>query len=117
MLSLTTLERRALTARAHTINPIVMIGKTGLSAGVIDELNRGLSSHELIKIKVQIENRGTREVLFEEICQQLNAAPVKHIGKILVIYRPKSEETQEKTVRPLRKKKSEPRRTKRSYQT
>jgi len=119
MLLLTATQRRALSARAHAINPIVMIGKTGLSAGVINELDRGLSSHELIKVKVQIENRGARDVLFEEICQQLNAAPVMHIGKMLVIYRPKSEESEEseKTPTPsLRKKKLEPRRTKRSYQ-
>lgn len=116
MLSLTAIQRRALSARAHTINPIVMIGKTGLSAGVINELDRGLSSHELIKVKVQIDNRDAREVLFEEICQKLNAAPVKHIGKILVIYRPKSEETEKIPALSSSKKKHEPRRTKRSYQ-
>ena len=117
MLSIPASKRRELSARAHTIQPIVMIGKSGLSAGVIDELDRGLSSHELIKIKVQIENHGAREDLFEKICRQLNAAPVKHIGKILVIYRPKPEETAEKPVSSIRKKKPEPRRTKRSYQT
>jgi len=116
MLLLTATQRRALSARAHAINPIIMIGKTGLSAGVINELDRGLSSHELIKVKVQIESRGAREVLFEEICQQLNAAPVKHIGKILVIYRPKSEETEKIPALSSHKKKLEPRRTKRSYQ-
>ncbi len=116
MLSLTATERRALSARAHAINPIVMIGKTGLSASVINELDRGLSSHELIKIKVQIENRLARKVLFEEICQQLEAAPVKHIGKIFVIYRPKSEETEKASTASLRKKKLAPRRTKRSFQ-
>jgi RNA-binding protein len=116
MLLLTATQRRALSGRAHAINPIVIIGKTGLSAGVINELDRGLSSHELIKVKVQIENRSAREVLFDEICQQLNAAPVKHIGKILVIYRPKSEETEKKPAPLKRKKKPEPRRTKRSYQ-
>ena len=116
MLSLTTTERRALSARAHTINPIVMIGKTGLSASVINELERGLSSHELIKIKVKIENRVARKVLFEEICQQLEAAPVKLIGKVFVIFRPKSEETEKSPTTSLRKKKFEPRRTKRSFQ-
>ncbi len=117
MLSITTSKRRALTARAHTIHPIVMIGKSGLSAGVIGELDRGLSSHELIKIKVQIDDHGAREDIFEKICQQLNAVPIKHIGKILIIYRPKPEETDAKPISPLRKKKLEPRRTKRSYQT
>lgn len=116
MLSITASERRALSARAHKIHPIVMIGKSGLSAGVIGELDRGLTSHELIKIKVQIENHGARVDIFEKICRQLNAAPIKHIGKILVIYRPNPEETGAKPVASLRNKKPEPRRTKRSYQ-
>ena len=114
MLSLTTTQRRTLTARAHKLNPIVMIGKIGMSANIVDELDRGLLSHELIKVKVQIESRAEREVLFEVICQQLNAAQVKHIGKILVIYRPQPE--QETPTPSLLKKKVRTRRTKRSYQ-
>lgn len=116
MLSLTATERRALFARAHAINPIVMIGKTGLSASVINELDRGLSSHELIKVKVQIEDRVERKTLFDEICQQLEAAPVKHIGKIFVIYRPKPEKTENTPTASYRKRKPTIRRTKGSFQ-
>lgn len=116
MLTLTATERRALFARAHAMNPIVMIGKTGLSANVINELDRGLSSHELIKIKVQIENREERKVLFDEICQQLEAAPVKYIGKIFVIYRPNPEKTENAPTASSRNKKPTVRRTKRNFQ-
>ena len=86
MLTLTITHQRELKARAHTLNPVVMIGKTVLSASVIEELNRGLLSHELIKVKAQIDDRIARNALFEEICQQLDAAPVQHIGKIFIIY-------------------------------
>lgn len=116
MLTLTIAHRRELKARAHALNPVVMIGKTGLSASVIDELDRGLSSHELIKIKVQIDDRVARNVLFEEICQKLDAAPVQHIGKIFVIYRPKPEEAGKKPAHTSKIKKREPFRPKRSYQ-
>lgn len=117
MLTLTIAHRRELKARAHALNPVVMIGKTGLSASVIEELERGLVSHELIKVKAQIDDRIARNALFEEICQQLNAAPVQHIGKIFVIYRPKPEETDKKPVRTPARKKREPFRIKRSFQS
>lgn len=116
MLTLTIAHRRELKAQAHALNPVVMIGKTGLSPSVIAELDRGLSSHELIKIKVQIDDRVIRNAFFEEICQKLDAAPVQHIGKIFVIYRPKPEEADEKPVHTSKIKKREPFRPKRSYQ-
>lgn len=116
MLTLTIAHRRELKAQAHVLNPVVMIGKTGLSASVIEELDRGLSSHELIKIKVQIDDRVVRNALFEEICQKLNAAPVQHIGKVFIVYRPKPEETDKKTAHTIHKKKRESFHPKRSFQ-
>jgi putative YhbY family RNA-binding protein len=116
MLTLSISQRRELKAQAHALNPVVMIGKSGLSAAVIEELDRGLTSHELMKIKVQIDDRIARNALFEEICEKLSAAPVQHIGKVFVIYRPKPEEVVKKTERTSHKNKREPFRTKRSYQ-
>ena len=52
MLELALARRRALKALAHAIKPIVWIGGAGLSENVIHELDQGLKSHELIKIKV-----------------------------------------------------------------
>lgn len=116
MLILTVTQQRELKARAHALNPVVMIGKTGLTASVIEELDRALLSHELIKVRAQIDDRITRNALFEEICQQLEAAPVQHIGKIFIIYRPKPEEADKRPVHAPSKKKREPSRTKRSFQ-
>ena len=91
-------RRRELKTQAHALNPVVMIGKSGLSINVIEELDRALLAHELIKIKVQIDDRTTRNTLLEEICQQLNATPIQHIGKILIIYRIKPQEIDKKPV-------------------
>jgi len=118
MLILTVLRRRELKALAHSINPIVTIGKVGLSTSVIDELDRGLLSHELIKVKAQLDDRVARKALFEEICEKLGAAPVQHIGKIFIIYRPRPEEDTKKQQTQLSfRKKREPRRSKRSFQS
>ncbi len=92
MLALTSIHRRNLTALAHGIKPVVWIGTAGLSESVIHELDRALKSHELIKIKIAGGEREMREAVLEEICERLGAAPVRHIGRILVIYRPKEDE-------------------------
>jgi RNA-binding protein len=86
---LTPAERRALRARAHRLHPTVIIGGAGLSASVLAEIDRSLKSHELVKVKVAGEGRERRESLLAEICQALSAAPVQHIGRILVVYREK----------------------------
>jgi putative YhbY family RNA-binding protein len=90
MLSLTISERLALKARAHQLKPTVMIGNAGLTEPVLKEIAQTLKIHELIKIRVMAE-RPQREAILTEICSQLNAAPVQHIGKILVVYQPNPE--------------------------
>ena len=88
MLSLTPAQRRFLRAHAHSLSAIVMIGDAGLTDAVIKETDHSLKSHELIKIKVAGDDRELREKMMEEICTKVNAAPVQHIGKTLIIYRP-----------------------------
>ncbi|MFZ2541644.1 MAG: ribosome assembly RNA-binding protein YhbY [Gallionella sp.] len=88
MLSLTVSERRDLKARAHPLSPAVMIGNAGLTEAVLKEIAASLKIHELIKIRVMNNDRVQRAAMLEAICSQLDATPVQHIGKILVIYRP-----------------------------
>lgn len=88
MLSLTVSERRDLKARAHALSPSVMIGNAGLSDAVLKEIAASLKTHELIKIKVMNDERDQRAAMLDTICSQLDAAPVQHIGKILVVYQP-----------------------------
>lgn len=111
-------QRRALRARAHALQPVVMVGGGGLSEGVLRDIDRSLSSHELIKIRVADESRDAREALMAAVCDALGASPVQHIGKILVIYREnpelKGEHAAKKSARPAKRK--GPRRTKRSFQ-
>jgi len=90
MLSLTVSERLTLKGRAHQLKPTVMIGNAGLTEPVLNEIAQTLKIHELIKIRVMAE-RPQRELILNEICTRLNAAPVQHIGKILVIYQPNPE--------------------------
>jgi len=115
MQQLTPAQRRELKARAHHLNPVVMIGDAGLTPEVVREIEAALRAHELIKVRVAGDDREARMDLVSQVCEQTGAAPVQQIGKILVFYRPKPAEEQ-KAPKKRRSAKKGPRRTKRSYQ-
>ena len=116
ILDLTSAERRALRARAHALHPVVMVGDAGLTTPVMNEIHRNLASHELIKIRVMAAEHAARAQFLAEICTTLHAAPVQHIGKILVIYRPRPAETVAAPTKKTKLRPKPPRRTKRSFQ-
>lgn len=112
MLQLSSEECRALRARAHSLNPVASISQNGLTEAVLKEIDTCLKAHELIKIRVYNDERDERAAYLHSICEQLQAAPVQHIGKLLVVWRPKPPED-ERNEKPRRRT---PRRTKRSFQ-
>ncbi len=95
MLNLTPAERSELRSQAHGLNPVVMIGESGLTPGVIKEASAALDAHGLIKIRVFGDDREARIAYYETLCGELGAAPVQHIGKLLVLYRPKKDAPKE----------------------
>ena len=105
MIELNTEQRRFLRALAHHLKPTVMIGNQGLTESVMRELARNLDAHELIKVRVLGDERETRVALMTEICEHLECAPVQHIGKLLLLYRPGAEP---KIELPVGKKKALP---------
>jgi len=106
-------ERRALKARAHALNPAVLIGDGGLTAAVLEEIDRSLNAHELVKVRIAGEDRDARSDILRRVCEDLGATAVQHIGRILLIYRQRPEPDAKRGPRPARK----PRRPlKRSFQ-
>ena len=85
------MDKKALKAIAHHLNPIVTIGNLGLSTSVIAELNRAISDHELIKVRLNIVDRKLRVEFVNEVSQLLDAKIVQQIGKVVVLYRPNEE--------------------------
>lgn len=114
MPELSPVRRRELKARAHSLKPVVLIGAAGLTPGVLDEIERSLKAHELIKLRAAGLDRGAREALLADICVKTGAQPVQQIGKILVVYRENPEASRRET-EPLRERSasSRPRRTRR----
>lgn len=82
-------ERKAHRAEAHHLDPVVMIGNEGLTPAVRKEADAALSAHGLIKIRVLGDDRDARDAIYQQLADELNAAPIQHIGKLLVLWRPK----------------------------
>ena len=87
-IQLTPAQRKVHRAEAHHLDPVVMIGNDGLSAAVLKEADAALNAHGLIKIRVLGDDRSAREAMYLQLADQLNAAPIQHIGKLLVLWRP-----------------------------
>lgn len=92
MIELTPAQRRELRARAHHLSPVVTIAGNGLAPNVVAEIERSLQAHELIKVRIQGTERDQRDALMLELCNTLGAAPVQHIGNILVVWRERKAE-------------------------
>ena len=84
---LSSVDQQALRARAHGLNPVVMISEKGLSDNLLKEIDRSLTAHELIKIRVFGDDKAQRAEIMMAICDSLGTIPIQHIGKILVVYR------------------------------
>lgn len=100
MLALTPAERRDLRAKAHQLHPVVSVGQHGLTPAVLHEIDVNLLAHELIKVRVFDDDRDARAALLTRICAELEAAPVQHIGKVFVVWRPAPQAAEAETARP-----------------
>jgi len=87
-IQLTPAQRKEKRSEAHHLDPVVMIGGDGLTPAVQKEVDAALNAHGLIKVRVFSDERATRETIFASLADGLGAAPIQHIGKLLVLWRP-----------------------------
>ena len=90
-IQLTPAQRKEHRSEAHHLDPVVMVGGDGLTVNVKKEVDAALNAHGLIKVRVFSDDRTARELMFQTLAADLNAAPIQHIGKLLVLWRPKAE--------------------------
>lgn len=90
-IQLTPAQRKEHRAEAHHLDPVVMIGSEGLTPAVLKEIDAALNAHGLIKVRVFSDDRAAREALLTSLADDLAAAPIQHIGKLLVLWRPMPE--------------------------
>ena len=94
-IELTTRERAHLKARAHALEPVVQAGHAGITDRLIAEVDRALTAHELIKVKVNSDDRADRVATGDEICERTGATAVHRVGKVLILWRPRETDISE----------------------
>lgn len=96
-------ERLLRRAQAHHITFSILLGNAGLTDAVIKEVDRELSAHGLVKVKVPGDDREERARIYAELADKLEAARIQAIGKTLVLYRPIPEEKEDESVKPTKR--------------
>jgi RNA-binding protein len=87
--ALTNKERAHLKARAHALEPVVHVGNAGVTDALVAEVDRALTAHELIKVKVGTDDRASRTAVGEAICARTGATAVHRVGKVVILWRPR----------------------------
>ena len=87
-IQLTPAQRKEHRSSAHHLDPVVMIGGEGLTPAVEKEVDGALNAHGLIKVRVFSDDRAAREAMLSTLADKLGAAPIQHIGKLIVLWRP-----------------------------
>ena len=80
-------QKKHLRGLGHNIKPLVMIGEAGVSDSVFKEFETTLAHHELLKVRVRVGNRKTRDDLLAELCRRSHAALIARIGNVALLYR------------------------------
>ncbi|MCH6572894.1 MAG: ribosome assembly RNA-binding protein YhbY [Gammaproteobacteria bacterium] len=86
-------QKKFLRGRAHSLKPVVWIGGSGLSEAVATEIEQALASHELLKTRIRVGNRDSRNEIIQRICRERKAELVQRIGNTAVFYRANSDLT------------------------
>ncbi len=86
-MSLNNKQNRFLRAQAHSLKPVVLIGGAGLTDSVINEINQALHDHELIKVRVNADDREAKQEMIDAISGQTESFLVQSIGHIGIFYR------------------------------
>ena len=86
-MSLTNEQKKMYRSIGHRLKPVVTVAGNGLSAAVIDELNRALDDHELIKVKVAVGDRDAKNQIIKEMVNKVAAILVQQIGNTALLLR------------------------------
>jgi len=89
---LTGKQRQYLKGLAHPLAPIVRVGKGGVTDAVIAETKKSLDSHELIKVRIDVDESAERKSLAGQLATAADAQLAGTIGKIAILYRERDEE-------------------------
>jgi len=92
MAALTSKQRQFLKGRAHALSPVVRVGKGGLTGGVVGETKTALRAHELIKVRIEVEDAKERRAAGQRLARDADAHLVGAVGKVAILYRERDED-------------------------
>jgi RNA-binding protein len=84
-------QKKYLRRLAHPLGPIVMLGNAGLTDAVVNELDRALTDHELVKVSARVGERDARNAALDALAERTSSALVQRIGHVGVFYRRRKE--------------------------
>ena len=99
MAALTGKQKQFLKGLAHPLSPIVRVGKGGVSENVVAETKKALDAHELIKVRIDVEDSTDRRAAAEQLADAADAHLAGAIGKIAILYRERDEDPEIKLPR------------------
>ena len=86
MNNLSSTQRNFLRSQAHHLEPVVLIGKNGVSIGTIESVNKALEARELVKIKFR-EFKDNKQSISDEIAASANCHIVGMVGHTVILFR------------------------------
>ena len=89
---LTSKQRQYLRGLAHPLAPVVRVGKAGVTESVITETRKSLHSHELIKVRIEVDESAERKTLAQKLAEASDAQIAGTVGKVAILYRAREEE-------------------------
>ena len=93
-------RRRALTVRANRLKPAMVVGRAGVSEGVVAQADGLLSRSDLIKVRVDVVGGAEADALATALADAAGAQLVRRIGRVAILHRPEPDEPTDETVEP-----------------
>ena len=85
-------QRKFLRAQAHDLSPVAFVGQNGLTDAVVKEIDCNLTCHELIKVRLRVEDKSELLAATTPVLERTGAELVQVIGRLMVLYRPAPEQ-------------------------
>lgn len=98
-MKLSAAQKKHLRGLGHPLKPVVVVAESGLSESLLAEYESTLKHHELIKVRVRVADRNTRNEIIEKLCSSGPATLVQRIGNVALLYRPNLQKKLEKRIR------------------
>lgn len=86
-MSLTEQQKKHLRGLGHKLKPVIMVGQNGLTKALLDEFERSIAYHELIKVKLSVGDHETRDKAIAEMCEHSHAQLIQRVGNMALLFR------------------------------